>query len=197
MHLLQPLAHHAERLAEPRLERALQPLVHGDAHLFQTGRVVLQERAQPLFDRLAKRVHPPFARFGERAKVRRERVAEPGDGAAHLFAQRAPLAGRLRPPQRHLVAQRPLDLGVARFDRDQPGLDLRQIHARRPHDEYDEENQRREEKHDGKDEQRVRHRPGIVAHPDGGVKGRIEVAFSPCRHALSRFDSWHPQCSRC
>ena len=127
VHLLQPLAH----LRNDSPSRASSvPWSRSSTvtpHLLEAGRVVLLERAQPLFDRLAQRVHAPLVRLRERAEMRGQRIAEPRDRAAHLLAQRAPLAGRLRPPLRHLVAQRPLDLGVAGLDRRQPGLDLRQV----------------------------------------------------------------------
>ena len=53
MYLLQAVAHHPERFAQPLLERALQLLVHGVANLLQLLRVLVLQSLEPLLDHAA------------------------------------------------------------------------------------------------------------------------------------------------
>ena len=116
MHLLEPLADDAERLAEPRLERALQPLVHGDAHLLEARGVVLLERR-------AAAPRPTGASASIRRSLDSENVPscatselpQARDRLAHLLAQRPPLPGGFGPPLRQFVAQRALDVRLRRL----------------------------------------------------------------------------------
>ena len=62
MHLLEPLGDLLERSAEALLERRLQFLVDGRAHLLELVRVLLAQHVEPLFERRADRLEPRFRR---------------------------------------------------------------------------------------------------------------------------------------
>ena len=98
MHGLQALRHQPERLAQPRLQRGLQFLVHGVAHLLElVGGVLLQvlqarlERAadglQALFGGFVEAVEPTLGAVGELAQP----GIEAGESRVRLAASGAVL----------------------------------------------------------------------------------------------------------
>src|SRR5438067_12840822 len=58
MNLIETVGDELERLAQPLLERGLQPLVHGRSHQLELLRVVAAQRFEALLDRRAHRLEP-------------------------------------------------------------------------------------------------------------------------------------------
>jgi hypothetical protein len=69
LHLLEPLADGPERLAQPRLERPLQLLVHRLAHLLQLGALSSWIPSQASSTGPAQRLQPPLVRLGQRGRA--------------------------------------------------------------------------------------------------------------------------------
>ena len=140
MHLLQPLADGPERLAQARLERRLQPLVHRGPHPVELRGVVGLQRGQAVLDGLPERLHASLGRIGPGAELGGERL------------------------------QDAVEPGLAGLDRRQAGFDRGEAGARRPQPQRDEYRQHGDEEHDDEDQQRLEHGRGIVAQSMGGVK---------------------------
>ena len=134
VYLLEPLADGAEGLAEARLERGLQPLVHRGAHLVELRGVVRLECRQPFLHRLAQRLHAALGRLRPGSELRGEGLqapVEPGlaglDGGKPRLHRGEVDAGRPQ-PQRHEQRQHG---DQKRDDDDDEGLDHGEASSRR------------------------------------------------------------------
>jgi hypothetical protein len=76
VHLLEPVGHLLEAVAQPLLERGLQLLVDGLAHLVELGRVGLLQLLQLRVQRGAHFAQPPGIRFAQALQLHRERVRQ-------------------------------------------------------------------------------------------------------------------------
>jgi hypothetical protein len=80
-------------LAQARLQRALQLLVDGGAHLFELGGVVVLQRLEPGLERGAHLGHALLVVSGERRQLLALLLAGAGEGEAHLLAALAGILG--------------------------------------------------------------------------------------------------------
>ena len=76
VHLLEPVGHLLEAFAQALLERRLQLLVDGGAHLLELLLVAFLQRCEPLLDRRAHLRQAPLVAIGERAQLFVQRVAK-------------------------------------------------------------------------------------------------------------------------
>ena len=72
VHLLQPVGHLLETLAQPRLQRGLQFFVDGLAHLVELGGVGLLQQGQLRLQRAAHFGHAPRVRFAQVLQLQRQ-----------------------------------------------------------------------------------------------------------------------------
>ena len=128
VHLIQPIGHELERLAEARFERLLQLLVDGGAHLVELFRVLVAQRVESLLERRADRLEALLGRLRqlrealcERAKLlalrtrcRSEllvrRSGELVESLADLAAQRFRRFGLIAPQRREVQLHVPLEV---------------------------------------------------------------------------------------
>ena len=97
MHLLEPLAHHLERLGEALLQRGVEFLVHRLAHLLQLGGVVLLQLLQLALQGPAHLGERALVGLGERDEALVERVAETLERRTLLLAAVAAVVAHALP----------------------------------------------------------------------------------------------------
>ncbi|ABA49248.1 hypothetical protein BURPS1710b_2925 [Burkholderia pseudomallei 1710b] len=87
VHLLEPVRHELERFAEALLERRVQLLVDGAAHLFELRRIVRLDFLQARLERRAHLADPAIVRLRQLRELLVERIAEMPERRALLFAR--------------------------------------------------------------------------------------------------------------
>ena len=74
VHLIEPISHLLETLAQPRFERGVQLLVHGGAHLLELELVALLQGGQPLLDAGLDFIEAPLVGLGHLAQLHAQRI---------------------------------------------------------------------------------------------------------------------------
>ncbi|MNN43486.1 hypothetical protein D3C81_1577250 [compost metagenome] len=143
MHLLQPVRHQLERLAQPLLERRMELLVHGASHFLQFRGVVRLDVAQLLLERRPHLGQPAVVGLGhlrdllilhrgDAGQVRRQGLLE----AQHLPAG---LIAAIAGGRTHFATQHAL----------QPIKTIKQFRGCRPGARAPQQHRQQDHRHDG------------------------------------------------
>ena len=76
VHLLQPVGHLLETLAQTRLQRGLQFLIHRGTHLVELGRIGGLQLRQLFFQRFAHFAHAPCIGLAHARELRGQRIRQ-------------------------------------------------------------------------------------------------------------------------